>query len=69
MSPVPEPPVRLEVHAREPFAEAHRFPGTGAYEVLTVTAHYTVDPRAPANRDPRPRPRAARRHRQGALQR
>ncbi|MEH0573027.1 alpha/beta hydrolase domain-containing protein [Streptomyces sp. B21-108] len=49
MSPGPQRPVRLEVHAREPFAEAHRFPGTGAYEVLTTTAHYTVDPKAAAN--------------------
>jgi len=46
----PERPVRLEVHAREPFADGHCFPGTGAYEMLTATAHYTVDPRAPANR-------------------
>ncbi|MFJ8785283.1 alpha/beta hydrolase domain-containing protein [Streptomyces sp. NPDC102476] len=50
MSPVPERPVRLEVHSRESFAEAHRFPGIGAYEVLTATAHYAVDPKAAANR-------------------
>ncbi|MFF0157222.1 hypothetical protein ACFYRY_06690 [Streptomyces sp. NPDC005263] len=49
MSPGPQRPVRLEVHTREPFAEAHRLPGTGAYEVLTATAHYAVDPRAAAN--------------------
>nr|WTB02830.1 hypothetical protein OG546_00235 [Streptomyces antimycoticus]WTB11290.1 hypothetical protein OG546_48890 [Streptomyces antimycoticus] len=46
MSPGPEHPVRLEVHACKPFAEAHRFPGIAAYEVLTATAHYTVDPKA-----------------------
>ncbi|MFI5795072.1 hypothetical protein [Streptomyces sp. NPDC051677] len=50
MSPGPERPVRLEVHAREPLAEAYHFTGIGAYEVLAVTAHYTVDPRAAANR-------------------
>ncbi|MET8411330.1 hypothetical protein ABZV34_25040 [Streptomyces sp. NPDC005195] len=48
MSPGPERPVRLEVHAREPFAGGHRFPGTAAYEVLT--ARYTVDPKAATNR-------------------
>ncbi|MBK3573641.1 hypothetical protein JHN63_07395 [Streptomyces sp. MBT65] len=42
--------VRLEVHAREPFADGHRFAEGGAYEVLTATAHYTVDPEAPAHR-------------------
>ncbi|MFD5815670.1 hypothetical protein [Streptomyces sp. NPDC127038] len=42
MSPVPEPPVRLEMHAREPFAQAHRFYGVGEYEALTATAHYAV---------------------------
>ncbi|MEU1518659.1 hypothetical protein ABZ490_42085 [Streptomyces sp. NPDC005811] len=50
MSPLAEPAVRLEVHDREPFADGHRFPGTGAYEVLTATAHSTVDPGAPAHR-------------------
>ncbi|GAA0544663.1 MULTISPECIES: hypothetical protein [Streptomyces] len=50
MSPGPQRPVRLEVHAREPFAEAYRFTGIGAYEVLTATAHYAVDPKAAANR-------------------
>ncbi|MFE2708275.1 DUF6192 family protein [Streptomyces mirabilis] len=34
MSPVPEPPVRLETHAREPFAQAHRFYGTGEAATL-----------------------------------
>jgi hypothetical protein len=48
VSPVPELPVRLEVHAREPFAEAYRFTGIGAYKVLTATAHYAVDPKAAA---------------------
>jgi len=43
-------PVRLEVHAREPFADGHRFAEGGTYEVLTATAHYTVDPEAPALR-------------------
>ncbi|WP_265566195.1 hypothetical protein [Streptomyces hygroscopicus] len=47
MSPVPEPPGRLEMHSREPFAKAHRFHGAGAYETLTTTAHYAVDPTAP----------------------
>jgi hypothetical protein len=47
VSPVPEPPVRLEMHAREPFAQAHRFYGAGEYETLTTTAHYAVDPTAP----------------------
>ncbi|WP_167450064.1 transposase [Streptomyces hyaluromycini] len=42
--------MRLEVHAREPFADGHRFAGTGAYEVVTATAHYAVDPEAPAHR-------------------
>ncbi|MCX4759435.1 hypothetical protein OG562_00180 [Streptomyces sp. NBC_01275] len=42
--------VRLDVHAREPFADGHRFDGAGAYEVITATAHYTVDPAAPAHR-------------------
>ncbi|MER7186159.1 hypothetical protein ABT404_43005 [Streptomyces hyaluromycini] len=41
--------MRLEVHAREPFADGHRFAGTGAYEVVTATAHYAVDPEAPAH--------------------
>lgn len=50
MSPVPELPVRLEAHAREPFAEAYRFTGIGAYKVLTATAHYAVDPKAAAYR-------------------
>ncbi|MFI1710437.1 alpha/beta hydrolase domain-containing protein [Streptomyces griseoruber] len=50
MSPLAEPAVRLEVRTREPFADGHRFAGTGAYEVLTATAHYTVDPGAPAHR-------------------
>ncbi|MEU1182544.1 hypothetical protein ABZ464_33895 [Streptomyces sp. NPDC005820] len=49
MSPGQHRPVRLEVHAREPFAEAYRFPGIGAYEVLTATAHYTMDPKAAVN--------------------
>lgn len=70
MNRVPERPVRLEVHAREPFAGGHHFLGTGAYEVLTATAHYAVDPEAALNRAiPDPRPRTARRHRRGALQR
>ena len=43
-------PVRLEVHAREPFADGHRFAEGGAYEVLTATAHNTVGPTAPALR-------------------
>ncbi|MFC8430450.1 alpha/beta hydrolase domain-containing protein [Streptomyces sp. NPDC057253] len=43
-------PVRLEVHAREPFAAGHHFAGAGAYEVLTATAHYAVDPKSAANR-------------------
>ncbi|MER5753590.1 hypothetical protein [Streptomyces sp. NPDC002088] len=38
MSPRPEPAVRLEVHTREPFAEGHRFAGTGAYEVPAMRA-------------------------------
>lgn len=50
MSPLHEPAVRLEVHTREPFAEGHRFADTGAYEVLTATARYSVDPKAPAHR-------------------
>ncbi|MFD0033185.1 alpha/beta hydrolase domain-containing protein [Streptomyces sp. NPDC127172] len=50
MSGFPESAVRLEVHAREPFADGHRFDGTGAYEVLTATAHYSVAPEAPAHR-------------------
>ncbi|MEV5840623.1 alpha/beta hydrolase domain-containing protein [Streptomyces sp. NPDC051985] len=53
MSPRTEPAVRLEVHTREPFAEGHRFGDTGAYEVLTATARYAVDPddpRVPAHR-------------------
>ncbi|MFJ3899846.1 alpha/beta hydrolase domain-containing protein [Streptomyces sp. NPDC090083] len=50
MTSDPRRPVRLEVHSREPFADAHRFPGAGAYEVLTATAHYAVDPTATANR-------------------
>ncbi|MFD4653005.1 MULTISPECIES: hypothetical protein [unclassified Streptomyces] len=50
MSGFPEPAVRLEVHAREPCADGHRFDGTGAYEVLTATAHYSVAPEAPAHR-------------------
>ncbi|MDF6045832.1 hypothetical protein LRD69_27555 [Streptomyces sp. JH14] len=50
MSPGPKHPVHLEMHSREPFATGHRFPGAGAYEVLTATAHYTVDPKAAANR-------------------
>lgn len=44
MTPLPEPAVRLEVHSRVPFTEGHRFDGTGAYEVITATAHYSVDP-------------------------
>ncbi|MES4909275.1 MULTISPECIES: hypothetical protein [unclassified Streptomyces] len=47
MSPVPERPARLEMHAREPFTQAHRFYGVGEYEVLTATAHYAVAPTAP----------------------
>ncbi|TKA03061.1 hypothetical protein FCI23_37580 [Actinacidiphila oryziradicis] len=47
---VPGEPVRLEIHAHEPFADGHRFAGTGAYEVITATAHYAVDPAAPAHR-------------------
>lgn len=42
-------PVRLEVHTREPFADGHPFPGAGAYEVLTATAHYALDPTAGVN--------------------
>lgn len=42
--------VRLEVHDREPFADGHRFAEGGAYEVLTATAHYSVDPEAPVLR-------------------
>ncbi|MBL1120024.1 hypothetical protein JK364_48165 [Streptomyces sp. 110] len=38
------------MHTREPFAEGHHFAGTGAYEVLTATAHYAVVPEAPAHR-------------------
>jgi hypothetical protein len=53
MTPFPEPAVQLEVHTREPFAEGHRFADTGAYEVLTATAHYAVDPHgAHPARDP-----------------
>ncbi|NEA63401.1 hypothetical protein [Streptomyces sp. SID12488] len=44
-----ESPVRLEIHSREPFADGHRFAGSGAYEVITATAHYSVDPDAPAH--------------------
>lgn len=50
MSSEPEPGVRLEVHTREPFAAGHRFGDAGAYEVVTTTAHYAVDPRAAAHR-------------------
>ncbi|MER5515726.1 alpha/beta hydrolase domain-containing protein [Streptomyces sp. NPDC002763] len=50
MSAVREPAVRLEVHARETFAGGHRFAEAGAYEVVTATAHYAVDPKAPAHR-------------------
>jgi hypothetical protein len=50
MSLVQKEPVRLEIHAREPFAGGHRFAGAGAYEVITATAHYAVDPDAPAHR-------------------
>ncbi|MCX5366387.1 alpha/beta hydrolase domain-containing protein [Streptomyces sp. NBC_00124] len=41
--------VQLEVHTREPFAEGHHFVGTGAYEVVTATAHYSVNPEAAAH--------------------
>ncbi|EST23880.1 hypothetical protein M878_32435 [Streptomyces roseochromogenus subsp. oscitans DS 12.976] len=47
MSPGPERPVRLEVHAREPFAEAHRFHGAGEYEALTATAPTPVSVACP----------------------
>ncbi|MEU6375643.1 alpha/beta hydrolase domain-containing protein [Streptomyces sp. NPDC046909] len=39
--------VRLEVRTTEPFAGGHRFEGGGAYEVVTATAHYSVDPKTP----------------------
>jgi hypothetical protein len=42
--------VRLDVHTREPFADGRRFADGGAYEVLTATAHYAVDPEAAAHR-------------------
>ncbi|WP_406131180.1 hypothetical protein [Streptomyces sp. NBC_00989] len=42
--------VRLDAHTREPFADGHRFTEGGAYGVITATAHYAVDPEAPANR-------------------
>ncbi|MDH6214492.1 alpha/beta hydrolase domain-containing protein [Streptomyces pseudovenezuelae] len=42
--------VRLDVRTREPFADGHRFAGGGAYEVITATAHYSVDPEASAHR-------------------
>jgi hypothetical protein len=50
VSPGPERPVRLQAHAREPLAEAHRFPGIGAYELLAANTHYAVEPEAAANR-------------------
>ncbi|MFI1735598.1 alpha/beta hydrolase domain-containing protein [Streptomyces acidicola] len=49
MSLLTEPSVRLEVHSRVPFAVGHRFAGTGAYEVISATAHYAVDPEATAH--------------------
>ncbi|MDT0483948.1 MULTISPECIES: hypothetical protein [Streptomyces] len=31
-------PVRWEIHARELFADGHRFTGRGTHEVVTATA-------------------------------
>ena len=40
--------IELRIHDRVPFAGGHAFGETGAYERLRGTAHYAVDPKAPA---------------------
>jgi hypothetical protein len=40
--------IELRIHDRGPFADGHAFGETGAYERLRGTAHYAVDPKAPA---------------------
>jgi len=41
--------IRLDISAREPFAAAHLFGASGAYERLKGRALFAVDPRAAAN--------------------
>lgn len=40
--------IELRIHDRGPFADGHEFGDSGAYERLRGTAHYAVDPNAPA---------------------
>ncbi len=40
--------IELRIHDRGPFAGGHEFGDTGGYERLRGTAHYAVDPKAPA---------------------
>ena len=40
--------IALRIHDRSPFADGHEFGETGAYERLRGTAHFAVDPSAPA---------------------
>ena len=40
---------RIEVLAREPFAEGTEFGAAGFYDKITGRLHYAIDPRAPAN--------------------
>ncbi len=43
--------IELRIHDRRPFADGHEFGETGAYERLRGTAHFAVDPTAPAQAD------------------
>lgn len=43
--------IELRIHDRGPFADGYEFGDTGAYERLRGTAHYAVDPKAPAQAD------------------
>lgn len=42
--------VRIEITAREPFADGHSFGTTGPYEKLTGRLHFEIDPEAERNR-------------------